>query len=77
MVFKLTRFSFLFGKIATDVVTPKIKETIALIFDKKFNLCLQCHSMIKKQLKMALKIGNVFINKDDLIPDLIATLYLL
>ena len=33
--------------------------------------------MIKKQLKMALKIGNVFINKDDLIPDLIATLYLL
>ena len=33
--------------------------------------------MIKKQLKMALKIGNVFINEDDLIPDLIATLYLL
>ena len=40
----------------------------ALIFDKKFNLCLHCYSMFQRQLKMALKIGNVFINEDDLIP---------
>ena len=49
----------------------------ALIFETPFvksistkNLtcvCLHCHSMFQRQLKMALKIRNVFINEDDLI----------
>ena len=43
----------------------------ALIFDKKFNLCLHCYSMFQRQLKMARKIGNAFINEDDLIPAII------
>ena len=39
----------------------------ALIINKKVNLCLHCHSMFQRQLKMALKIGNLFVNEDDLI----------
>ena len=38
------------------------------MFEKKFNLCLHFYSMFQRQLKMALKIGNVFINEDHLIP---------
>ena len=29
---------------------------------------VNCSSMFQRQMKMALKIGNVFINEDDLIP---------
>ena len=55
----------------TDIVAPKSKKPLhcrALTFNKKFNLFLHCYSMFQRQLKMALKIGNVFINEDDLIP---------
>ena len=38
------------------------------MFEKKINLCLHFYSMFQRQLKMALKIGNVFINEDHLIP---------
>ena len=38
------------------------------MFDKKSNLCLHCYLMFQRQLKMALKTGNVFINEDYLIP---------
>ena len=59
------------GKIATDVVTPKIKETIALQgtnIRQKCNLCLHCCSVFQRQLKMPLKIENVFMNEDYFIP---------
>ena len=77
------RLAGLSGKIATDVVTPKIKEIIALrgynirnslrkiYCYKKFNLCLHCYSMFQRQIKMARKLGNVFINEDELIPVLV------
>ena len=38
------------------------------MFDKKFKLCLHCCLMFQRQLKMAFRIGNVFINEDYLMP---------